>query len=44
MGRPLRGEYRGAMYHITSRGNEKGAILVEDEDRINFLGKAGGLS
>jgi len=25
------------MYHITSRGNEKKAIFVEDEDRINFL-------
>ena len=31
MGRPLRVEYRGAMYHITSRGNEKMAIFLEDE-------------
>lgn len=26
MGRPLRVEYRDAIYHITSRGNEKKAI------------------
>ena len=37
MGRPLRVEYPGAMYHITSRGNEKRAIFLEDGDRANFL-------
>ena len=25
------------MYHITSRSNEKGAIFLEDEDRVKFL-------
>ncbi len=26
MGRPLHVEYRGALYHITSRGNERGDL------------------
>jgi REP element-mobilizing transposase RayT len=38
MGRPLRIEYSGALYHITSRGNEKRKIFLEDADRIKFLG------
>ena len=37
MTRPLRIEYAGAVYHITSRGNEKKAIFKDDQDRINFL-------
>ena len=37
MTRPLRIEYAGAVYHITSRGNEKKAVFKDDEDRINFL-------
>ena len=37
MGRPLRIEYAGALYHITSRGNEKKRIFLEDADRIKFL-------
>ena len=37
MGRPLRIEYPGAVYHITSRGNERKTIFVSDEDRIKFL-------
>ena len=39
MGRPLRVEYPGAVYHITSRGNEKRAIFIEDEDRVKLLEK-----
>ena len=39
MGRPLRVEYAGAVYHITSRGNEKRAIFLEDEDRVELLEK-----
>ena len=35
--RPLRIEYPGAVYHITSRGNEKKAVFKDDEDRDNFL-------
>jgi len=38
MGRPLRIEYAGALYHITSRGNERGKIFLEDGDRQEFLG------
>ncbi len=37
MSRPLRIEYAGAVYHITSRGNEKKAVFKGDQDRINFL-------
>lgn len=37
MGRPLRIEYPGALYHITSRGNEKRKIFKDDKDRTTFL-------
>lgn len=37
MSRPLRIEYAGAVYHITSRGNERKAVFRSDQDRINFL-------
>ena len=37
MARPLRIEYPGAVYHITSRGNAKSAIFIDDLDRIKFL-------
>lgn len=37
MTRPLRIEYPGAVYHITSRGNEKKTIFKDDQDRENFL-------
>ena len=37
MGRPVRIEYPGALYHITSRGNEKKEIFLTDEDRAKFL-------
>ena len=37
MGRPLRIEYPGALYHVTSRGNEKRGIFLEDLDRKRFL-------
>ncbi len=37
MSRPLRIEFEGAIYHITSRGNEKKDIFLGDEDRILFL-------
>ena len=38
MGRPLRVEYTGALYHITSRGNERRKIFLDDGDRKKFLG------
>lgn len=37
MSRPLRIEYPGAVYHITSRGNEKKAVFKDDQDRETFL-------
>ncbi len=37
MARPLRIEYPGAFYHITSRGNEQQNIFKSDSDRIRFL-------
>lgn len=37
MARPLRVEYPGALYHITSRGNEKKSIFRDDDDREIFL-------
>jgi hypothetical protein len=38
MARPLRIEYSGAVYHITSRGNARKKIYSDDEDRKNFFG------
>lgn len=37
MARPVRIEYPGAVYHVTSRGNEKKAIFFCDADREAFL-------
>jgi len=37
MARPLRIEYPGALYHITSRGNAGGKVFLTDEDREGFL-------
>ena len=37
MGRPIRIEYPEALYHITSRGNERRKIFLNDEDRNKFL-------
>ena len=37
MARPLRIEFAGALYHITSRGDNKAAIYLDDNDRIQFL-------
>ncbi|HBC0467107.1 TPA: transposase [Legionella pneumophila] len=37
MVRPLRIEFAGGLYHITSRGNRKEAIYLSDKDRENFL-------
>jgi len=36
MSRPLRIEYPGAVYHITSRGNEKKPVFKDDADRENI--------
>ena len=37
MARPLRIEYEGAVYHITSRGNARERIFLTDSDCIEFL-------
>jgi REP element-mobilizing transposase RayT len=37
MARPLRIEYGGAHYHVTSRGNERKAIFRDDIDREKFV-------
>ena len=44
MARPLRNEFAGALYHVTSRGNERRPIFRNDHDRrtfLSFLGEAG---
>ena len=37
MARPLRLEYSGALYHVTSRGDRQEAIFEYDQDRRAFL-------
>jgi len=37
MSRPLRIEFDGALYHITSQGDRQGPIYEDDEDRHTFL-------
>ena len=41
MSRPLRIEFAGALYHITSRGNDRAAIFLVDSDRRQFLDTLG---
>lgn len=35
--KPLRLEYQGAVYHVTSRGNAREDIFLHDSDRAQFL-------
>jgi REP element-mobilizing transposase RayT len=44
MARPLRIEYKGALYHILSRGNERRDIFLGDHDYKVFLGVLGEMS
>lgn len=37
MSRPLRLEFSGAVYHVTSRGNARQDIFLADSDRERFL-------
>jgi len=37
MARPLRIEYEGALYHLTSRGDRRETIFEDDQDRRLFL-------
>ena len=41
MARPLRIEYPGALYHVTSRGDRQEAIFDDDRDRTAFLNVLG---
>ena len=41
MVRPLRIEYPGAVYHVTSRGDRREPIAKDDIDQIAFLAIAG---
>src|SRR4051812_43552270 len=38
MARPLRIEFPGAVYHVTSRGDRREPIFIDDEDRQALLG------
>ena len=43
MARALRTDFSGAVHHVTSRGNERRPIFVDDHDRemfLRFLGRA----
>ena len=37
MSRPLRIQYPGSLWHITSRGNEKRDTFYDDRDRLRFV-------
>lgn len=37
MARPLRIEFEGALYHVTSRGNAGQVIFLDDTDRVRFM-------
>ena len=37
MARPLRLEFAGACYHVTSRGDRQEPIFDDDRDRLAFL-------
>ncbi len=37
MARPLRLELSGGIYHVTSRGNGRADIYLDDEDRTHWL-------
>jgi len=41
MSRPLRIEFENALYHVTSRGNRREPIFVDDADRRAFLDTIG---
>lgn len=37
MSRPLRIEFTGALYHVTSRGNWREAIYLDEQDQTLYL-------
>jgi putative transposase len=44
MARAWRIEYKGALYHVLSRGNQRGDIVGDDRDRKLFLDTVGEMS
>ena len=44
MSRPWRIEFKGALYHVLSRGNEQNDIFWDDEDRNCFICLIGEMS
>ena len=47
MARPIRIEFAGALYHVTSRGDRREPIYEDDADRACFLkvpGQVAGIS
>jgi REP-associated tyrosine transposase len=44
MARAWRIEYEGALYHVLSRGNGRGNIVADDQDRNMFLDTVGEMS
>ena len=43
MARPLRLEFEGALYHVTSRGDRRELIYEDDADRRTFLSVLNGV-
>jgi len=41
MARPLRIEFEGALYHVMARGNARGEIFLDDDDREGFVDNLG---
>ena len=41
MARPLRLEFEGALYHVTSRGDRREPIVDDDDDRLEWLSVLG---
>ncbi len=41
MARPLRIQFENALYHVTSRGNTRQDIFLDDKDRERFLESLG---
>lgn len=37
MARPIRIEYAGALYYVTSRGDRQEDIFLDDGDRVDWL-------
>ena len=37
MARPIRLEFAGAIYHVTTRGDEGSDVFIDDQDRLQFL-------